>query len=105
MELVETAAFTERIMRLLNEEEYLRLHANLVARPKQGDVIPGTVGLRKLRWGAGARGKRGGIRVIYYCYDSIDRILLMYAYDKATQGDLTKHHLRLLSNYVKDGVL
>lgn len=105
MEFIETNVFTDRVTKLLDDDEYRQLQAELIARPKQGDVISGACGLRKLRWGAGGRGKRGGIRVVYYHHESLGRIYLMYVYDKTKQGDLTRQHLRMLSNHVKDGVL
>jgi hypothetical protein len=104
MEFVETHIFTERIGKLLTDQEYRQLQSDLVRAPKQGDVIPGGSGLRKLRWGTGARGKRGGIRVIYYC-ETRERFYRLFAYDKARQGDLTRQQLKMLSDYVKGGVL
>jgi mRNA-degrading endonuclease RelE of RelBE toxin-antitoxin system len=104
VEFIETSIFTERIDRLLSTDEYRHLQELLASSPKRGDVIPGAVGLRKLRWGSKSRGKRGGIRVIYCCADN-DRIYMIFAYDKARQNDLTAAQLRVLSEYVKGGVL
>ena len=104
MEFIETHVFTERITKLLDDENYQQLQAELASRPKTGDVIPGAGGLRKLRWGTGSRGKRGGIRIIYYC-ESEGRIYLLFAYDKVQQGDLTRQQLKTLSDYVRSGVL
>lgn len=66
MRFVETPVFTRELTELLNEEDYRALQLALVFRPEQGKLIPETGGLRKLRWASGARGKRGGCRVIYY---------------------------------------
>ena len=104
MEFVETHIFTARISTLLNDQEYRQLQSELARSPKKGDVIPGAGGLRKLRWGAGARGKRGGIRVIYYC-ELGDRSYMLFAYDKVQQGDLTRQQLKVLSDHVRGGVL
>lgn len=104
MEFVETRIFTERIGKLLHDQEYRQLQSELASAPKKGDVIPGASGLRKLRWGTGARGKRGGLRIIYYC-ESADRIYMLFAYDKARQGDLTRQQLKILREYVRGGVL
>ena len=104
MEFIETHVFTERIGKLLDDTEYRWLQSELANAPKKGNAIPGSAGLRKLRWGTGARGKRGGLRIIYYC-ESADRIYMLFAYDKARQGDLTRQQLKLLSDYVKGGVL
>ena len=104
MEFVETRVFTERITKLLADEAYRDLQAALAANPKAGDVIPGAGGLRKLRWRAAGRGKRGGLRVIYYCWLE-DRLYMLFVYDKTEQGDLTSEQLKTLRAYVKGGVL
>lgn len=66
--------------------------------PKAGEVIPGSGGLRKLRWRTAGRGKRGGLRIIYYCR-SADRLYMLFAYEKTRQGDLTWEQLRMLRAY------
>ena len=104
MEFVETSIFTQRITRLLTDDEYHVLQAMLAEHPKAGEVIPGASGLRKLRWRVEGRGKRGGLRIIYYCW-SEDRLYMIFAYDKAEQGDVTPAQLRALRAYVKGGVL
>lgn len=103
MEFVETSIFTQRIVKLLTDEAYRDLQAVLAENPRAGDVIPGAGGLRKIRWRAAGRGKRGGIRVIYYCW-SAHRLYMIFAYDKAQQGDLTPEQLKTLRAYVKGGV-
>ena len=104
MEFIETGIFTERIVKLLTDDAYRSLQAVLAEEPKAGDVIPGAGGLRKLRWRARDRGKRGGLRVIYYCW-SEHRLYMIFVYDKTQQGDLTPEQLKLLRAYVKGGVL
>lgn len=68
MEFVEAPTFTAHLAEYLVDDEYRALQAFLAADPEAGDVIPGTGGFRKLRWADPARGKgkRGGLRVIYY---------------------------------------
>ena len=104
MEFVETSIFTQRITKLLTDDEYYDLQAMLAEHPKAGDVIPGAGGLRKLRWRATGRGKRGGIRIIYYCW-SEHRLYMIFAYDKTQQGDLTPEQTKALRGYIKGGVL
>src|SRR3989338_1361342 len=104
MEFVETSIFTQRITKLLTDDEYYDLQAVLAENPKAGNVIQGAGGLRKIRWRASGRGKRGGLRVIYYCW-SEDRLYMIFACDKAEQGDLTPEQLKMLRAYVKGGVL
>ena len=103
MEFVESGVFTSSITALLTDEEYRDLQAELALNPKAGAVIPGAGGLRKLRWQVGGRGKRGGIRVIYYCW-SADRLYMVFTYDKAQAGDLTAKQLRVLRRYVEGGL-
>jgi hypothetical protein len=62
----ETDIFTEQIVEYIDDQSYSSLQAVLVADPEAGDLIPKTGGLRKIRWLGSGRGKRGGIRIIYY---------------------------------------
>lgn len=64
MEIFETPVFTRRLPSLLDDEGYRKLQAALVGNPTLGPVIPGTGGLRKVRWRSSGSGKRGGVRVI-----------------------------------------
>ena len=104
MEFVESSVFTARVVTLLTDEEYRDLQTKLVLHPKAGSVIPGAGGLRKLRWRVAGRGKRGGIRVIYYCV-SVDRLYLIFVYEKTRQNDLTRKDVDILRRYVEGGVL
>ena len=104
MEFVETNIFTQRIVKLLTDEAYRDLQAVLAESPKAGDVIPGMGGLRKIRWRAKGQGKRGGARIIYYCW-SEHRLYMIFVYDKAGQGDVTPEQLKTLRAYVKGGVV
>ena len=63
-------------------------------RPEQGPVIPGTGGLRKVRWATARVGKRGGVRIIYYWVPAETVFYMLYAYTKNEQGDLTAAQAR-----------
>jgi hypothetical protein len=102
MRFIETPVFTEAVTELLSDEEYGRLQVALLLRPAQGAVIPGSGGLRKVRWGAGARGKRGGLRVIYYWVPADDVCLMLFVYAKSTQGDLTAAQIKVLRQVVRE---
>ncbi len=106
MEFVETSVFTKLIQRLLGEDEYADFQVMLACNPQAGRLIPGGGGLRKSRWSHTQRGKgkRGGIRIIYYVH-SKDRLYMIYVYDKDRQEDLTNKQLKILREYVKAGVL
>jgi mRNA-degrading endonuclease RelE of RelBE toxin-antitoxin system len=101
---VETPVFTRQIVQSLSDSEYAKLQAALVFQPELGDVIPGTGGLRKVRWGEGkrGRGKRGGIRVIYYWYKPSSLIYLLLAYSKAEKDDLSSNEKRVLRNLTEE---
>ena len=101
MVIIETSVFTRVIDQLLGAEDYRLLQQELVIFPARGPVIRGTGGLRKLRWDAPGRGKRGGIRVIYYWAVSDDQILMLYAYAKNSQADLTPEQERRLAAIVR----
>jgi mRNA-degrading endonuclease RelE of RelBE toxin-antitoxin system len=74
----------------------------VVARPDVGNIIRGSGGLRKVRWAATGRGKRGGIRVIYYWAVDREIILMLLIYGKNEQDDLTAEQLRVLKGLVEE---
>jgi hypothetical protein len=102
LEFRETEMFTRAVVALLTDNEYAKLQNALVVDPTAGALIPGTGGLRKLRWQHGSRGKgkRGGIRVIYYWYVSGSLMYMLLAYSKGQQDDLTSREKRLLIRLV-----
>lgn len=63
---IETKLFSRLVVEYLTDEDYAKLQRVLIEDPEAGELIPGSGGVRKLRWGGAGRGKRGGIRVIYY---------------------------------------
>src|SRR5438105_14065214 len=97
MRFVETSIFTAVLRRHLADEEYRALQLSLVLRPDQGKLIPRSGGLRKLRWKATGRGKRGGLRVIYYWAVGDMVCLMLYLYAKNEQGDLTAAQMKELA--------
>lgn len=101
MVFIETPIFTRRIQATLSGEEYRLLQNHLVNRPDSGKLISGSGGLRKLRWAEGGHGKRGGIRVIYYWFVSQEIILLLFAYPKSEQDDLTRDQLKQLKKIIE----
>jgi mRNA-degrading endonuclease RelE of RelBE toxin-antitoxin system len=69
-EFIETASFTKILEQYLDDDEYSRLQNHLNNHPESGVIVPGSGGVRKLRWRGEGRGKRGGLRLIYYLASS-----------------------------------
>ena len=101
MVFVEFPNFSKQVTGLLDDEDYPRLQAALIANPDLGDLIRGTGGLRKMRWSAKGRGKRGGVRVIYYWITRRDQVLLLVIYPKSARDDLTADERKLLAKLVE----
>ena len=102
MVIVETPIFTRQITQLLSVESYRQLQNALVDDPAWGKTIPGTGGLRKLRWGLTGRGKRGGVRIIYHWLRDRQWLLMLLAYPKVAQDDLTPEQKRILRRLVEE---
>ena len=100
VEFVHLPAFEKTAARLFSETDIFELELALLANPTAGDMIPGVRGLRKLRRPISGRGKRGGARVIYYLVLSEQKILLIFAYAKNVQGDLTPAQTKILAQIV-----
>lgn len=101
MQFIETTIFTKHLYSYLSEEEYCEMQNFLIEQPDAGDLIQGTGGLRKLRWSSGNKGKRGGIRVIYYWQVSAEMIYLMTLYAKNEASDLSAKDKKLLQQMLK----
>ena len=102
MVIVETSVFTRQVQALLNDDIYRHLQTILVIRPDAGNLIPGGGGLRKVRWSASGRGKRGGVRVIYYWAVQQERILMLLMYAKNEQDNLTEEQLKVLRRIIQE---
>jgi mRNA-degrading endonuclease RelE of RelBE toxin-antitoxin system len=96
MLIIETPVFTRRVLEMLTDSEYRELQDFLAQYPDAGDIIPGSHGLRKLRWTISGKGKRGGTRIIYYWVRPRDTILMLFVFKKSERSDLTKDQLKTL---------
>ncbi len=101
MTIIETPIFTREIGRLLDDDEYSRLQTFLAGHPAAGDLVPGSHGLRKLRWMVRGHGKRGGLRAVYYWHVP-DTLFMLYPYRKSETKDLSRDQIRQLSLLVKE---
>jgi hypothetical protein len=87
----ETNLFTRQVVEKLSDLDYTELQAALMLQPELGDLIQGTGGLRKLRWAESAKGKgkRGGVRIIYYWFSPQALIYMLLMYSKNERDDLS----------------
>jgi len=99
-EFIESSVFARYVHDYLTEDEYAGLQWYLSSRPEAGDLIPGSGGCRKLRWGAADRGKRGGVRVIYYGVTDDGQIWMLAIYAKTRRKNLSAHLIRLIKDEV-----
>ena len=101
MKIIETTVFTKKISSLLTDEEYRNFQNELILNPEKGEIIRGSGGLRKVRWGISGRGKSGGVRIIYYWILKKDTILMLLVYPKKEQDNLTPSQLKILKSLVE----
>jgi len=102
--VVETHAFARRAEKLLSAEEHEELVFFLALHPHSGDEIPGTGGVRKVRFAARGKGKSGGVRVIYYFFDEENPLYAIFLYGKNEQANLTpkqKHEVAAFAATLK----
>ena len=98
MEFFEAPSFTRHLLQYMDDESYRDLQLRLSNDPELGDLMPGTGGFRKIRWADPRRGKgrRGGLRVIYFYFPSDHQIWLMTLYGKDEASDLTAKQKKAL---------
>lgn len=100
IELIETSIVTKQAQAAFSDEEFRALQLHLVLQPDVGDIIPGSGGLRKMRWRLTGRGKRGGARVIYYWKSDAGQIFLLFLYPKNVRSNLSLRELRALRKLI-----
>lgn len=102
MEFIEASAFTRYVHDYLDDDSYRALRAELAANPECGEVIPGSGGFRKVRWADARRGKgrRGGLRVIYFYFELEQQVWLMTLYGKNEAADLTPKEKKVLKTAI-----
>lgn len=100
---VELPPFERHRSEYLEDDSFRKLQLLLMLSPEAGDAIPGTGGLRKLRFADErcGKGKRGGLRVIYYWWDSGSQFWLFTVYDKDEMADLTAPQSKDLKEMIK----
>ena len=97
---VETRLFTRLVQEYLSDDEYLQLQQALIADPELGSVIAGSGGIRKMRWGLAGRGKRGGLRVIYFLRARHGQIWMLTLYPKNVAESIPAHILKQIKDEI-----
>ena len=99
----ETPLFTRLLNEYLSDDAYKSLQNALLINPELGDVMPGTGGFRKVRWQDTRRGKgkRGGLRVIYYYLTTDNQIWFFTLYDNNEAADLSTEEKKLLKQAIQ----
>lgn len=96
---VETKLFTRLVHEYLSDDQYAALQQAIADEPEVGRVVRGTGGVRKMRWGVGGRGKRGGVRVIYYLRRH-DEVWLLTLYAKSEAESIPENVLRQIKEEI-----
>ncbi len=91
---IETTLFTRLVQEYLSDDEYARLQQHLIDNPEAGAVIRGSGGVRKLRWAAPGRGKRGGYRIIYLLRQPKGVVWMLTMYPKNVTDTIPAHVLK-----------
>ena len=99
--IVETQAFVTAAKGCLTEQERLDAITMIANNPECGDLIPGGGGIRKVRFAIGGRGKRGGVRIVYYFHNERVPIFLLTVFAKSERIDLTRAELTMLAKAAK----
>jgi mRNA-degrading endonuclease RelE of RelBE toxin-antitoxin system len=99
---IETQLFTRLVQQYLSDDQYVELQKALIENPELGPVIAGTGGVRKMRWAAPGRGKRGGYRVIYYVRRPKGIIWMLTMYPKNVADSIPAHVLREIREELGD---
>lgn len=102
MTFTETKLFTKLIYDYLTDDEFIEFQNYLIENPETGDLIKKTGGLRKVRWKAKGKGKRSGVRIIYYWYKSMDQIFLLTVFAKNEVSDLSEDERKILKQIVEE---
>ena len=100
--VIETPTFVRLASDYWNDEDRTDFINFIAGDPEAGDVVPGSGGVRKVRWGSAGRGKRGGVRVIYFNRLANGEIWLLLVYRKSVQENIPAHVLRQIKEEIEN---
>jgi hypothetical protein len=100
IEVKATRAYLARAAKVLSEAEREALHRFIAQHPEAGDIVPGTGGIRKLRWGMAGQGKRGGARVLQLYLRHRETVWLLDIYSKREKADLSPKDVKAFRQLV-----
>lgn len=100
--VVETGAFIKAAGGFMSDEERGAFIEYISQNPESGVMIPGTLGVRKVRWGIGDKGKSGGARIIYYYHNPLIPVFLLTAYAKNQKTNLSETEKKLIRTMVRN---
>jgi hypothetical protein len=98
----ESSSFTKKIYDVIGDNEYGQLQWHLMKNPESGVIIPSGGGIRKVRWAIEGKGKRSGVRIIYYWITEDNEILFLDVYRKSEKDDLTKREIDFFKDLVQE---
>ena len=100
--VIETPTFVRLASDYWNDEDRTDFVNFIAGDPEAGDVVPGSGGVRKVRWGSTGRGKRGGVRVIYFNRLANGEIWLLLVYGKSVRENIPAHILRQIKEEIEN---
>jgi hypothetical protein len=100
--VIETPTFVRLASDCRNDEDRLSFITFIAGNPESGDVVPGSGGVRKARWGSVGRGKRGGVRVIYFNRLANGEIWLLLVYGKSVRENIPAHVLHKIKEEIEN---
>ena len=100
---IESSIFERALPKYLDDDEYSDLQQFLMQNPDAGEIVPGSGGVRKVRWSRPGMGKRGGLRVIYFVRYRPNEFWMLTLYAKATRENVPAHILKQLLEVFRNG--
>ena len=103
MIFIETSAFTKFLPNYLSDEDYRALQRYLMQKPDAGAIVRGSGGVRKVRWAPAGKGKRGGVRIVYYWRKQDHEIWMLTIFHKSERSTIPGHMLKQIAEAIDHG--